>query len=206
ERHGVDDVAVADLGEHRDFHSPAVLGAGDLAQGHEARLLGALAGLAGRRKTDDLGDLGRRRQLLAAVERCKKSHAHKDAGSDAGEERSGEPPRGNLAPVRRPAAAVRDQRRFAAEFGYNLLRVLHQERLLSPGGFFAFSVSDICLSWRAKSTNGASAALSKSAGACIGVDHAWSFRTPLRREWGLQVRRCKHLPMGKETAAESVWK
>src|SRR5690606_30093058 len=65
---------------------------------------------------------------------------------------------------------------------------------------------DICLSWRAKSTNAAYAALSKSAGACIGADHAWSFRTPLRREWGLQVRHCKHLPLGKETAAEPVRK
>ena len=50
ERHVADDVAVADLRDHRHFHAPPVLGAGDLARRRKPRGLGVFAGLRRRRQ------------------------------------------------------------------------------------------------------------------------------------------------------------
>ena len=50
----------------------------------------------------------------------------------AGQEGARQPARRNLAPIGRAAAAVRDQRRLIAEFGYDIFRVWHPERLLLP--------------------------------------------------------------------------
>ena len=84
-------------------------------------------------EADQFGDLRRRRQLLAAVEGGKQRHAHQDAGGHAGEESAGKPARGNLAPIRRPAAPVGNQRRLVAEFGYGLIGIVHSVRRLFPG-------------------------------------------------------------------------
>ena len=132
ERHGVDDVAVADLGDHRHFHAAAVLGLGDLARRHQPGRLGHLAGIAIAGKADQFGDLRRGRQLLAPVKGGKQRHAHQHARGDAGQERARQPARRNLAPIGRAAAAVRDKRRLIAEFGYDIFRILHPERLLLP--------------------------------------------------------------------------
>ncbi len=132
ERHGVDDVAVADLGYHRHFHAPAILGLGDLARRHQPGRLGDLAGIAAVGKADQFGDLGRRRQLLAPVKSGKQRHAHQNTRRHTGEEGARQPARRNLAPVGRAAATVRNQRRFIAEIGYDIFRVWHPERLLLP--------------------------------------------------------------------------
>ena len=106
-------------------------------------------------KADQFGDLGRRRQLLAAVEGCEQRHAHQHARGHARKKSARQPARRNLAPVGRATATVRNQRRLVAEFGYDIFRIWHPERLLLPraGRLVAVVVRhDICLSRRAKST------------------------------------------------------
>src|SRR5690606_22564546 len=88
--------------------------------------------------------LGRRRELLAPVQRGEEGDAHEDARGDAGQERAGKPPRGDFATVRRPAPAVAYERRLIAERFYGPRCVLHplgrasvlsSERLLSATTF-----------------------------------------------------------------------
>ena len=136
ERHDMDDVAVADLGDHRHLHAAPVLGLGDLAQRHQALGLGPLARFVARGQAGQLGDLGRGGKLLAPVERGEQGNAHQHAGGYARQKGARQPPRGNLAAVRRPAAPVRDQRRLVAETGYDLFGVLHPGRLLFPQAGF----------------------------------------------------------------------
>ena len=114
EGHGADDVAVALLDDGRDLHAPLVLGARDGARRNEA---GRLRGFAGDLVIErcEVGDFGRCRELLAAVQRGRKRDAHQDRRGDAGQERAREPARGNLALVRRSVATVPGQRRLLAK-------------------------------------------------------------------------------------------
>ena len=123
---------VADARDGRHLHAPPVLGAGDLARHRKPRGLGFLAGLAVVGGSRELHDLGRRGELLAAVECGEQRHAHQDGRGHARQERAGKPARRNLPPVGRSAAAVGKQRRLVAEFGYGSLDFVHSERRLLP--------------------------------------------------------------------------
>ena len=187
ERHVADDVVVADVRHGRHLHAPPVLGAGDLARRRKPRGLGVLAGLAvvgGRRQ---LHDLGRRGELLAAVERGQQRHAHQDGRGHAGQERAGKPARRNLPLVGRSAAAVGKQRRLVAEFGYGFPQFRPFRKATSSptrSGLLMICCRDNCLPRGAKSTK----ARSRSPGFALSIPPPYHARVARPLQEGVDFR------------------
>ena len=137
ERHGADDVAVADAvtidtSMRRRSLALAIWRGGDSASVLASSPPHRIAHIG------DVGDFRRRRQLLAAVEGSKQGDAHQHAGGHARKKGAGKPAGRDLAPVRRAAAAVRDQRRLVAEVGYGLLGVLHEAGVFPDARLLSF--------------------------------------------------------------------